>query len=155
MVSPELLRRSPFFAFTDENQKKAVAMISEEAACDGGTVFFEEGQVADTLYLLLEGSVDLFFRPHVENGDQLRPDILVGEINPGEPFGLSAMIEPHILTATATASGPCRVLKMEGAALRALSEVDCRLGYLLMRQIAKAVGERLHAARLQLAATRV
>ena len=46
-------------------------------------------------------------------------------------------------------------MKIEGAALRAVCEVDCRLGYGLMQQLSRAVAERLHFARLQLAAARV
>ncbi|MEK7276377.1 MAG: cyclic nucleotide-binding domain-containing protein [Chloroflexota bacterium] len=153
MVSPELLRRYPFFAFLDDAQHKAIAMIAEELFCAEGKAVFEEGRTADALYLLLEGSVDLYFTPHSENGRPSEP-ILVGEINPGEPFGLSALIEPHTLVATGRAAKPCRLLRIDGAGLRALFEVDCRLGYVLMRQIAKAVLERLYFARLQLAAAR-
>ena len=46
-----------------------------------------------------EVSVDLYFTPRAENGSPSHEEILVGEINPGEPFGISALIEPHLLTA--------------------------------------------------------
>ena len=154
MISPELLRRYPFFSFLDAAQQKAIAMIAEEVSCESGATIFEEGRPAEALYLLLEGGVDLSFTPRSENGAPLHEKILVGEINPGEPFGISALIEPHLLTATAHASRTCRLLKIEGAALRALCEVDCRLGYALMRQVAKAALERLHFTRIQLAAVR-
>ena len=154
MISPELLRRYPFFSFLDDSQRKAIAMIAEEVSCEDGATIFEEGEPATALYLLLEGSVDLSFTPHADSGGPLREKILVGEINPGEPFSLSALIEPHLLTATAHASRACRLLKIDGSALRALCEVDNRMGYALMRQMAKALLERLHFTRLQLAAVR-
>ena len=155
MISPELLRRYPFFSFLTDAQRKAVAMIAEGTACESGVVIFKEGDLADNLYLLLEGSVDLYFTPRAENGDLPHEEILVGEINPGEPFGISALIEPHLLNATARAAKPSQVLRLEGSALRALCEVDCALGYALMRQVAKAALERLHFTRIQLAAVRV
>jgi CRP/FNR family cyclic AMP-dependent transcriptional regulator len=154
MISPELLRRYPFFSFLSDVQRKAIAMIAEETAFESGTVIFEEGDPADDLYLLLEGSVDLYFTPRAENSSPLHEEILVGEINPGEPFGISALIEPHRLNATARAAKPSQVLRLEGSALRALCEVDCELGYALMRQIAGAAMERLHFTRIQLAAVR-
>jgi CRP-like cAMP-binding protein len=117
-------------------------------------VIFEEGDPANDLYLLLDGSVDLYFTPHITNGHPTPSEILIGEINPGEPFGISALIEPHILSATARAAKPGKILKVNGPALRALCEVDCALGYALMRQVAKAALERLHFTRIQLAAVR-
>ncbi len=154
MISPEILRRYPFFSFLTDAQRKALAMIAEEAACEAGAVIFEEGDPASDLYLLLDGSVDLYFTPHVTSGHQSPGEILIGEINPGEPFGISALIEPHILNATARAAKPGKILKINGPALRALCEVDCALGYALMRQVAKAALERLHFTRIQLAAVR-
>jgi CRP/FNR family transcriptional regulator, cyclic AMP receptor protein len=147
MISPELVRRYPFFCCLDEAQQKAVAMISEEVNCDKGKTLFEEGQPVHSLHLLLEGSVDLYY---TGSGDHHQ--FLVGEINPGEPFGISALIEPYAFTATARIAAPSRVLKIEAAALRALCEVDCKMGYALMRQVAKIAEERLHYTRLQLAA---
>ena len=155
MISPELLRRYPFFAFLDDTQQKALVMISEEISVEEGTIIFQEGQPANALYLLIEGDVDLYFVPDGGNHHALREPILVGEINPGEPFGLSALIEPYALNATARVARDSRVLKIEASALRALCEVDSRLGYALMRQVARSALERLAFTRIQLAAERV
>lgn len=149
MISPELLRRYPFFCCLDDAQQKAVAMIAEEISVPAGTVLFEEGQPADTLYFLLEGSVDLYFTVPGE-GSKPGKEFWVGEINPGEPLGISALIEPYRLTAMARAGAPSRLLKVNAAALRALCEVDNRMAYALMRQVAKAAMERLHATRVQM-----
>ncbi|MBI4674136.1 MAG: Crp/Fnr family transcriptional regulator [Chloroflexi bacterium] len=150
MVSPELLRRYPFFGCLDETQTKALAMIAEEVACARGVQIFAEGEPARYLDLLMEGSVDLFFIASRDPRDQL----LVGEINPGEPFSISAMIEPYLLTSSAVAATHCRLLRLDAPALRALCEVDCRLGYTLMRQLATVAIRRLDTTRIQLAAAR-
>ncbi len=148
MISPELLRRYPFFCCMDEAQQKAIAMISEQVECDKGATLFEEGQQVHALHFLLEGNVDLLYAGSGSHLDQF----LVGEISPGEPFGISALIEPYTFTATARVAAPSRILKIDAAALRALCEVDCKMGYSIMRQIAKIALERLHYTRLQLAA---
>jgi CRP/FNR family cyclic AMP-dependent transcriptional regulator len=150
MISPEILRRYPFFCCLNEDQQKAIAMVTEEMQVDAGKELFQEGQLVEALHLLMEGSVDLYYAASGDPKDQL----LVGEINPGEPFAISAMIEPYTFTATARVAGPSRVLRIDAKALRALCEVDCRMGYLLMRQIAAMSLERLHFARVQLAAAR-
>jgi CRP/FNR family cyclic AMP-dependent transcriptional regulator len=150
MISPEVLRRYPFFCCLNEDQQKAIAMVAEEMRVDAGKELFQEGQPVEALYLLMEGSVDLYYAASGDPKDQL----LVGEINPGEPFAISAMIEPFTFTATARVAAPSRVLRVDAKALRALCEVDCRMGYLLMKQVATMAVERLHFARVQLAAAR-
>ncbi len=76
----------------------------------------------------------------------------VGEINAGEIFGLSSLIEPYIFNATGTAAVNSRFIAIEANALRALMEMDCHMGYVFMRQVAKVVMEQLAAVRIQLAA---
>jgi len=150
MISPETLRRYPFFCCLNEEQQKAIAMVTEEMEVEAGKELFLEGQPVEALYLLMEGSVDLYYAASGDPKDQL----LVGEINPGEPFAISALIEPYTFTATARVAKPSRVLRVDAKALRALCEVDCRMGYLLMKQVAAMAIERLHFARVQLAAAR-
>ncbi|MEW5719025.1 MAG: Crp/Fnr family transcriptional regulator [Chloroflexota bacterium] len=150
MISLELLRRYPFFAGLDEAELKALAMISEEVRTPAGTILFEEGQTADALFLLLSGSVDLSFNSPLGNGFRIH----IGEVNPGEPFAISALIPPHMFKHTARASGAIHALKIAAAPLRAICEKDARVGHVLMRKVAEAAMERLHFTRVQLAAAR-
>jgi CRP-like cAMP-binding protein len=150
MISPEILRRYPFFCCLSEEQQRAIAMVTEEMSVEAGKELFLEGQPVEALYLLVEGNVDLYYAASGDPKDQF----LVGEINPGEPFAISAMIEPYTFTATARVAAPSRVLKIDAKALRALCEVDCKMGYALVKQVAAMSIERLHFARVQLAAAR-
>jgi len=150
MISLELLRRYPFFAGLDEAELKALAMISEEVCAPTGTILFEEGQTADALFLLLSGSVDLSFNSPLGNSEQIH----IGEVNPGEPFAVSALIPPHMLKHTARAGNAVHTLKITVAPLRAICEKNTRVGYVVMRQVAEAAMERLHFTRVQLAAAR-
>jgi CRP-like cAMP-binding protein len=149
MISTELLQRCPFFSRLNEAQRKAIAAITEDVSFEKDTILFEEGQEAEALYILLQGTVDLF----LTGGKDLSKPLWVGQINPDEPFGISALIEPHILTASARVTAPTRVMKISGAALRALCELDPRLSAILIHQIAKAAMERLHFVQVQLAAS--
>jgi CRP-like cAMP-binding protein len=58
------------------------------------------------------------------------------------------------MTATARSQAPVKAIAVDASALRAMSEVDCHLGYIIMRHIARALAERLSYARVQLAACR-
>lgn len=154
MISPELLRRYPFFANLNDSQQKAIAMIAEERIYDTGATFFEEGKPADAIYLLLTGGVDLYFKVGSEYGSKSDKEFPVDEINVGEPFGISALIDPFIFTSTARASQKSRVIWIGGTALRALCERDPRMAYILVQHIARAFAERLRFSRIQLAAAR-
>lgn len=151
MISPELLRRYPFFAGTNDEQLKKLAMISEETDFKEGAVFFKEGDPANHLFILVSGSVDLFFTVGKEN--RPKRDYLVEEISTGDPFGISALIEPYVFTMNAKAATECKAICVDGAALRELCAADKELRYSLTKQTARIYAERLRAARVQLAAT--
>jgi CRP-like cAMP-binding protein len=152
MISPELLRRFPFFGQLTDAELKTIAMISEEHDVKAGTVILEECGNADTLYFLITGSVDLSYRSEEEYYPKTHKEFHVGEINPGEPFGVSALIEPYRLNATAKAAKDCRLIAIDAVALRPLMEENCHLGYIILNQISKATMERLAYTRIQLAA---
>jgi CRP-like cAMP-binding protein len=151
MITPELLHHYPFFGFLTTAQIKAMARIAKEESVESGTIIFREQEHADWLCILLKGNVDLFFTIEVEYHPELRKELLFGTINPGEIFGISALIEPHILTSSARASKPSQVIKIEAPGLLALCNQDERLAYGLVSQVAKTTMQRLNATRLQLA----
>jgi CRP-like cAMP-binding protein len=151
MISPEILYRYPFFGGLDDAQIKALAMIADVETFASGVTLFTEGERAKTLYFLLEGCVVLYY---MGNGtmEKFPEGIPVGEINPGEPFSISALIEPNVLTSTARMSKPSRVISFNAESLHTLMQKDQRLAYILTRQAAAAMIERLQATRVQLAA---
>ncbi len=151
MTSYELLRRYPFFGPLTENQLKAIAMIAEEKTFPKDTYLLKENTAANKLWLLVEGDMDLIYSG---GGEGAVANILVGSIAPGEVLGVSSMIEPYKFISTARSTTPIKVIEIDANALRALMEVDCRLGYTLMRNIAQAVLERLKYTQVELAAAR-
>ncbi len=155
MISTELLRHYPFFGYLDDLRLKSIAMIAEEVALANGETLFYEGKPADALYFLEEGCVDLYYTVSESPSLGFQEGIPVGEINPGEAFSISALIEPYILTSTARVSKPSRVIKIDAKALLDLFKTDKRLAYLMTHQAAKAVIERLQTTRIQLAAALV
>jgi len=151
MVSPELLRRYPFFASLSDDQLKAIAMIAEEKIFPKDNVLIKENTAANKLVLLLEGDVDLVYSG---GGEGAIVNALVGSIAPGEVYGVSSLIEPYKFISSAKATVPVKVVEIDGIALRALLEVDPKLGYALMRNVAVAVLERLKYTQVELAAAR-
>jgi CRP-like cAMP-binding protein len=152
MISIELLRRYPFFGKLGYEQLKTLAMMAEEIKLEDGQVVIEEGKIADALYFLLEGSVSLYHpvvNPRTSGGSS---EVPVCEINPGEPFSISALIEPHVLTSTARSSGVSRVIRLAVKDLNTAFAQDARLECMMIRCVAEAAMGRLSSTRVQLAA---
>lgn len=154
MISPELLRRYPFFAGLSENHLRTLAMFSDEVPAVHGAVIFEAGAPAEALFFAIQGHIDLHYVVIDPTPPYHRQDFFVGQINPGEPVGISALIDPYQYTAVAHANGNCHLLKVGAGALRNLCEQDCSAGALIMRQTAKAAFQRLHDARIYLIGAR-
>lgn len=152
MISPELLRKYPFFNFLDHEQLRQVAMITEEAELDPGEVLFADGEAAFALYLVQTGTLDLYHVVHDGLKTGKRRELLAETVNPGEVMGISALIDPYTYTALARAGTPCRLLKIDAADLRVLTAKDPVMAYGLQRQITRAAMRRLYNARVQLAA---
>ena len=79
MISPEFLRRYPFFGGLTEAQLSGIALIADEVGFTKGTVIGEGGRPSTKFYLLTEGSVDLLYSG---GGEGRISNALVGEVAP-------------------------------------------------------------------------
>ncbi len=149
MVSPELLRRFPFFAGLSEDQLRGIAMLSQEEVYDAGAVIVRENDEARKLYVLSAGSVELLLSLA---GTGRTGQVFVGSVAPGEPFGVSALVEPYQYGTSVRAEGAVKAIAVDGPGLRAMCAVDCELCHTVMLQLARALRDRLHDCHVQLAA---
>ncbi|KAA3641978.1 MAG: Crp/Fnr family transcriptional regulator [Chloroflexi bacterium] len=152
MISPEKLRRYPFFGFLTDKEFDKVATVAEQVEWETGEAIFGIGDDAKWLFFLEEGYIDLHYSVMDEIDNTLRKDFYIGEINPGEPFGHSSMLGARIYTATAVATKPSTGMRIEAKKLLALVEEDSALGAKMMQQVARAIFERLDHVRVQWAA---
>jgi CRP-like cAMP-binding protein len=93
-------------------------------------------------------SFDEIFKP------ELRRKFLIGEINPGEVFGISALVEPYQMAASAVAATPCQVIEIDAKKLRALPKQHSGLACVFYQRALQTLMERLHYTRVLLAAAR-
>jgi CRP-like cAMP-binding protein len=154
MISPELLRRFPFFNFMDDKQLKAVAMIAEEKTYEHEDEIVAYNSPAEKLFFLVEGTASYYYIVTSEHDPYYKQEYFISDFNPGEIFGISALIEPYVFTASVRAEKSCRLIEINASALRALCEVDTSLNCGLMRAVAKAAMERLQHTRVQLIAAK-
>lgn len=159
MVSPELLRRYPFFAGLSHENIVVMANLAEEQAVAAGHTFFRAEEEIGYLCLVLEGTVGIVIETpdHAVAqavSDQLTGaiktrDVVMSTVGPGEVFGWSALVPPYTATAKAKALTPCRVVAFRCADLFKVFDEDCRFGYLIMQKATQVVRGRLHDMHIQ------
>lgn len=145
MISPEVLRRYPYFAGISDESLTQLAMIAEEKTVPANTVLFREGDPASHLSVILKGEVNI---QYVLGNDELRT---VDTLVEGDLLMWSALVEPYKTTATGTTTKETHLVRIDGVKLRTLCAQEPILGYRLMTQVAKLLANRLEGARVQLA----
>jgi CRP-like cAMP-binding protein len=105
-----------------------------------GTVLFRLGGQADSLYIVERGHLALTLPMQVLGHEQ---NILIEERHPGQSLGWSALIPPHKFTLTATAPFDAEVLAFDRDALAQHLVAEPSVGYVVARNVAEVVGQRL------------
>ena len=154
MVSSKHLRRYDLFDFMGDKELEAVATIAEEKEYQKGDVIVEFGQPAEMFYFLADGNLAYYYVVTTENDPYYKKEYHIHDIEAGEIFGISALIEPYKYTATLRVDKPSHVIEIKASDLRSLCDADPKLAYGLMQAVAKASIERLEATRIQLIAAR-
>lgn len=153
MISSEILRKFPFFSCYEHDHLKVLSMMAEEIKYGEGVEIFNEEEKAHNFYFLMEGSGDIY--NWVGDPETVERKLAsVGEINPGEPFGLNSLFEPYLYSSTVKASCDCICLRINKEDLLEHFKKDSKFAYLFMEQVVKATIERLNYTRIQLAAER-
>jgi CRP-like cAMP-binding protein len=159
MISPELLRRYPFFAGLSHEEIVSMAKVGSAIHVEAGHFFFHENDQLDNFYLVVEGAVAIVIEvpdQDVEHklsgqltGDLQMKDVVISAIGPGEVFGWSALVPPHGATTSAKATTPSHVIAFDCRELLQIFEDDCRFGYLMTQKAAQIIRERLRAMRIE------
>ena len=159
MVSPELIRRYPFFAGLDYDHIVKLAKVADEVTVEAGHCFFHESDDLKNVYLILEGAAAIVFEVPDQDAEQHISEQLIGglktkdvtlsTVGTGDVFGWSGLIPPRTATASAKAITPCRVLAFDGKKLLQMFDEDCRFGYLMAQKAAQVIRERLRDMRIE------
>jgi CRP/FNR family transcriptional regulator, cyclic AMP receptor protein len=140
----QLLQGLSFFAPLQEPLRARLAGLARIEDFLGDSVIFREGTESRTLYVIILGHVTL--EMYVPGRGRVR----ILTLGHGDMLGWSAMLGNNVMTATAVATGPTRMIAFSSHDLRELCETDHEVGYQLMRQMSVALSKRLLATRLHL-----
>ena len=129
----------PFFAGLCQQHLEILASVAMEMTFDPCRYLFKYGELANRLYLILEGSVELKFE---YNGEK---DIPVITLGPGDVLGWSWLFEPHYFRGRARVVTPTRTIFFYGTRLRDQCEQNRDFGVEIMQRVDRAAIQRLAA----------
>ena len=116
MLLADAIQTLPFFAGLNPSEIELLSSRFQIEERLGGHVFFQQGEHADRLYLVVSGKVGIRFKPF--DGDVLP----VADIGPGGVFGWSAALGRRAYTSSAVGLEDGVTLSIRGAVLRRLCE---------------------------------
>jgi len=126
----------PIFQDLDEQTLNMFAPLFERCACPAGTVIFEQGAPASHLYLLLQGTVTVRYKPY--DG----PPLTLTQLTSGGVFGWSAVVGNPYYTSATLAKDDVTTLRMRATDLHHLVLDHPEEGQVLLDKLARKVSNR-------------
>jgi CRP-like cAMP-binding protein len=149
MILSGILRENPFFAGLGDEELESLSAIACEISFQSGDLIFDEGDAAHTLYLLLEGWVDIVIE--INDYQDSRRQLVVTTLSSGDIFGWSAVVEPYIYTTSVVCASPVKAIGFSKIDLQSLFDANQRLGHIIITRICQIIASRLRTTRLQMA----
>ena len=144
------LKQVHLFADLDEAQLTALLGILMRRYFRAGEVIIHEGELGESMYVLLEGRVDIsksltlkVGRHQFEQADKSLSEISADQ---HECLGEMGVIGQDERSATVQAVTDCTVLEMGREDFERFCRADPLAGYLIARRVVEAVSERLRSA---------
>lgn len=120
----------------DADQMKLLEPLFEKFSCSPGRVIFQQGEQADFLYLLIDGKVDMSFKPYDGN------PITISHIGEGGLFGWSAVVGSDKYTSSAVAIEAVNAVRVHGSDLRKICREHPKAGKEILERLADGVSSR-------------
>lgn len=140
----QTLSSVPLFKDLDESTLELLEPLFEPFSCAAGSVIFEQGQIAHYLYLLLNGTIEILYKPY--DG----PPLIVTCLEQGAIFGWSAAIGNAVYTSGAVCKDDCQAVRIGSRDLHKLCAKEPEVGRIILNLLADSVSSRWDDAQSQI-----
>lgn len=140
----DTLRDMRVFQSIDAEHLKELAAFAKLEEYPAGAVIFRDGEQANRFYVVVGGSVGL----EITSQDGAAKRIFT--VDHGELLGWSPILDSGVMKAGARSLSKTTMVSFDAAKTRALLEQTPKLAASMLRQVARALAERLHAMRLHM-----
>lgn len=132
----EGLRKLSLFEGLSKQELTIVARLLHTREYLTGEVIFDEGEVGQAIYLLLEGQVTICRQGSLEDGH-------LATLGAGEFFGELCLLDDSVRTAQVRASSDCKMAVLFREDFNGLMESHLRIAHKIGRQLLRHLGQRL------------
>lgn len=139
----ETLSSFPLFKDLEPATLEILEQVAKPFRYAPGEVIFQQGDVAEYLYLLSRGRVKVHYKPY----DGINP--IVTYVNAGEVFGWSAVIGNKVYSSGAVCMEPSEGWRIHGNALRLLCKENPQGAEQILDRLATIVSPRWQDAHEQ------
>ncbi|MBC7251495.1 MAG: cyclic nucleotide-binding domain-containing protein [Anaerolineae bacterium] len=151
MVPVEFLKKIALLNGLSDEEIAQVAEVCRETVVNRGDVILEENAPSDAMYIIHEGMVEVILEPGKVTPEALAapaptPLLALGR---GQVFGEMGLVDQGARSATVRcAADNTRLLVIRRDDFLRLCEEDTRIGYVVMRNIAKDLSFKLRVRNL-------
>lgn len=138
----EQLKKFDIFSGMDENDLQKIAGICVVEKLPKGVQVFKTGDPAEYLFMVNKGKIELRFNISYHN---MSTEISLDEVFEGNTFGWSALTHPFRYTLSAFTAEDSELVQIKESDIKKICQENNRLGYILMNNIAKIIGQRFSA----------
>ena len=138
------LESIPLFKDLDDDILRMLAPLFEGYNCPSSAIIFEQGDPAEHIYLILEGTVEVRYKPY--DG----PPIVITTLTTGSIFGWSAVVGNATYTSGAVCKTCCTAIRMRSRDLHDFCAREPEAGYAVLELLAEAVSSRWANAKDQI-----
>jgi len=139
-----LLATLPVFKDVNDSILRLIEPLFELYHFPAESSIFMQNDIANHLYLLVDGAVDVVYKPYDS------PPMTIAPIRPGNFFGWSAVIGNIVYTSSAICQEDCEVLRVSGRKLRHLCKRHPTAGRIILQLLADSVSSRWANAQEQI-----
>jgi len=130
---------SPLFDMLSNHELEEIAGISKPLHYEAGQVVFEEGELGDSLYVIVGGDVEVVQRI----GARAQ---VIAELSPPEFFGEMSLIDKEYRSATVRAKSEADLLKISSEDLTSFRQLNPAGFTMIVLNIARVLSARLRVA---------
>ncbi len=138
MRKPKMIKQAAIFQDLTDEQLARIDERGEHRTATEGDTIFAEGSSGHSLFVLLEGRVQISVK--MSRDSEQAP---VHTVVPGEVFGEFAFVTNQERSATARASQDSAYFAFKRETFHELADEDPKLGYVVLREVGQILVERL------------
>jgi len=144
MSLQSLRESSELLARLTNTELELFESLSREIEAKADEILFDEGEPADTFYVVIEGRVAL------EITSPGKSPMIIQTLGPGDLVGLSWLLPPHRWNWRARVTDDSRLIAFDAVEVRRQCNENRDLALEVYQVVADEVASRLHSTRIRL-----